>query len=137
MISIMRAIELRKRIVKAAMSLTDEDALDAIELFNSWKAGEQYDTGERLRYNGKLYKVLQAHTSQADWTPDVAPSLYVEIAEPGDIPVWKQPTGAQDAYNIGDKVYFPDKQGYIYESLINANVWSPEVYPAGWKQCDS
>ena len=125
--------KIRQMIEKGSASLPDDDALEAVELFPSWAVGIAYSVGERVQYNGKLYKVVQAHTSQADWTPDVVPALFTEVAKPGEIPVWKQPTGAHDAYNKGDKVYYPTKDDDIYESLIDANVWSPNDYPQGWK----
>ena len=125
--------KIREIIEKASASLEDADALDAVELFPLWAVGVAYSVGERVQYDGKLYKVVQAHTSQADWTPPIVPALFTEVAKPGEIPVWKQPTGAQDAYNKGDKVYYPTKDDDIYESLIDANVWSPNDYPQGWK----
>lgn len=128
-----KALRLRALIEKAVASLDDEDALEAVELFESWAPGVAYVVDKRLRYKGKLYKVVQAHTSQDDWTPDITPALYTEVAEPGTIPVWKQPTGAQDAYNTGDKVHYPTESDPVYESTIDNNVWSPEAYPQGWK----
>lgn len=74
---------LRAMIEKAAVSLPDEDALEAVELFPAWQTGVWYDMGVRLRYGTKLYKVLQGHTSAAEWTPDVAASLYAEVRRPG------------------------------------------------------
>ena len=133
MITRARAYALRAMIEKAAVSLDDSDALTAIELFPVWAVGTAYSVNDRIRYNGKLYRVVQDHTSQSDWTPDATPALYTEVAFPGEIPVWKQPTGAQDAYNKGDKVHYPTKDDPIYESLIDANIWSPEAYPAGWQ----
>ena len=125
--------KIREIIEKASASLEDTDALDAVELFPLWAVGVAYSVGERVQYDGKLYKVAQAHTSQADWTPPTVPALFTEVAKPGEIPVWKQPTGAQDAYNKGDKVYEPTKDDDIYDSLIDANVLSPNDYPQGWK----
>lgn len=78
-----KALALRALIEKAAVSLSDTDALDGVELFPAWAAGLSYTAGERLRYGDKLYRVLQAHTSQADWTPDSTPSLYAEVEKPG------------------------------------------------------
>ena len=127
------ARKLRSKIVLAATSLADGDAVEAVELFPVWAVGVAYAVDERIRYGEKLYRVVQAHTSQADWTPDATPALFTEVAKPGEIPVWKRPTGAQDAYNKGDKVYYPNKGDTVYESLIDANTWSPEEYPAGWK----
>lgn len=127
-----KALALRALIEKAAVSLPDEDAVDAVELFPAWAADKAYAVDERIRYGEKLYRCVQAHTSQADWTPDATPALWTEVARPGEIPVWRQPTGAQDAYRIGDKVWFPDKGDHVYESLIDYNVYSPADYPAGW-----
>ena len=73
----------------------------------------------------------QVHTSQADWIPSSTPALYTKIVPAGVVAEWKQPTGVQDAYKKGDKVLY---NGATYESLIDANVWSPITYPAGWKQ---
>ena len=125
--------QLREIIEKASANLTDEDALTAVELFPTWESGKSYEANDRVLYNGKLYKVVQAHTSQADWTPDATPALFTEVAKPGEIPVWKQPTGAQDAYNTGDKVHYPTADSTVYESLIDGNVWAPDAYPQGWK----
>ena len=123
----------REFIEKGATSLTDTEALEAVALFPAWAVGVAYVKDERVQYDGKLYKVVQAHTSQADWTPDKTPALFTEVAKPGEIPVWKQPTGAQDAYNKGDKVWYPDVNTTVYESVIDSNVWSPNDYPQGWK----
>ena len=125
--------KIREMIEKASASLPDADAIEAAELFPAWAVGVAYSVGERVQYDGKLYKVVQAHTSQADWTPDKTPALFAEVAAPGEIPVWKQPTGAQDAYAKGDKVWFPDVDTTVYESIIDSNVWSPTDYPQGWK----
>lgn len=126
------AYKLRDILHKASASLSDEDALEAAELFAVWAVGTEYVADQRLRYGGKLYRCAQGHTSQEGWEPDKTPALWTEVAMPGEIPVWKQPTGAQDAYNKGDKVWYPAKFTTAYESLIDANVYSPEAYPAGW-----
>ena len=110
---------------------SDEDAYTMRYLYPEWLGnGLTYKTNDRLMYNNKFYKVLQDHTSQPDWTPDTASSLYVEIADPSnEYPEFKQPTGAHDAYAKGSKVTF---EGKHYISLIDANVYSPTAYPAGW-----
>lgn len=135
------AYKLREMLHKASSSLPDEDALEAVELFPVWAEDTAYAVGTRVRYNGSsgtptptLYKCVQAHTSQADWTPDKTRALWTEVAKPGEIPVWRQPTGAQDAYSKGDRVHYPDKDGPVYESTVDNNVWSPEAYPAGWEE---
>ena len=126
-----KLLALRAQIEKAAAFLKDEDALEAVELFPAWAVGKTYAAQERVRYGEKLYRCVQAHISQADWVPDAAPALWTEVAGPGEIPVWKQPSGAQDAYNTGDKVHYPDAEGPVYISTVDANVWAPGVY--GWE----
>ena len=125
-----RARALRPYIEKASISLTDEDALQAVELFPQWVTGHAYVVDERLQYNGVLYRVVQSHTSQADWTPDITPALFVVVSL-DEWPDFVQPTGAHDAYNKGDKVTF---EGKHYISLMDGNVYSPTVYPAGWQE---
>ena len=127
-----KALALRALIEKAAVGLDDSDALNGIELFPKWSVGTDYTFNDRVRFDGKLYKCVQPHISQPDWTPPDTPALWTEVAEPGTIPVWRQPTGAQDAYQTGDRVWYPAKDTTIYESLIDNNVYSPEAYPAGW-----
>ena len=129
-----KALALRALIEQAAVSLSDEDALGGIELFPAWAAGITYAAYIRVRYGDKLYKCVQAHTSQSDWTPPETPALWTEVAKPGEIPVWRQPTGVQDAYMKGDKVHYPDADSPVYESLMDYNTYSPEAYPAGWRQ---
>ena len=132
MISRQKACKLRAMIEKASASLPDEDALEAVELFPAWQTGTSYAVGVRIRYGGKLYRCEQAHTSQADWTPPAVPALWTEVAKPGEIPVWKQPTGTQDTYMTGDKVHYPDGDGPVYESTIDYNTYAPGVY--GWEE---
>lgn len=129
-----RAYRLRALIEKAAASLEDTDALDAIEFFPVWTEDTSYEVGDRVRYEDVLYKCLQAHTSQAQWTPDAAPSLWarVLIPDPEVIPVWEQPDST-NAYMTGDKVHYPTIEDPVYESVIDNNIWSPAAYPAGWQ----
>ena len=132
MITIERARKLRAMIEKASSSLPDEDAIAVVELFKNWTPGAHCLVGERVRYVARLYKVVQEHTAQEGWEPDRTPALFTEVAEPGVVPVWKQPTGAQDAYNKDDRVHYPDENDPIYISTIDANVWAPGVY--GWDE---
>ncbi len=130
MITRAKAKQLRKLIEQTAVNLTDEEALEGIELFPAWKTSTEYAVGDRVRHGEHLYKCVQAHTSQDDWTPDVAVSLWAEVADPSiEWPEWKQPTGAQDAYMKGDKVSHKDKH---WISDVDANVWEPSVY--GWSE---
>ena len=128
------ARHLRQMVFKAASSLSDEDALEAVELFPRYAVGVDYKRDDRILWdeNGKLYKVLLNHTSSKEWTPDTAVSLYVEVTPPGVIPVWRQPQSAVDAYMIGDKVRYPDEEGSVWESTVDNNVWEPGVY--GWNE---
>ena len=116
---------------EALPKLNDEVALEVPELFPPWQMDTWYTRGTRLRYGDTLYKCVQAHTSQAGWEPPNVPALWTEVAKPGEIPVWKQPTGAQDAYMTGDKVHYPDENGPVYVSTMDYNVYAPNVY--GWE----
>ena len=121
------AIAYRSKIEAAASTMTDEAALTAVELFPVWQDGKAYAVSDRVRYSGKLYKCIQAHTAQADWTPDATPALWVAVSL-DEYPEWVQPTGAHDAYNTGDKVSYNGKH---YISTIDANTYAPDVY--GWE----
>ena len=125
------AYKLRDILHKASASLSDEDALEAVELFPVWGVGIAYEADQRIRYEDKLYRCVQAHTSQSGWEPPAVPALWTEVAKPGEIPVWKQPTGAQDAYMAGDKVHYPTADDPVYVSTVDNNVWQPGVY--GWE----
>ena len=126
----MTAIKYRKQIEQAAASLPDEDAFSVPELFPHWRESMTVSVDDRICYVDKLFRVVQAHTTQAGWEPDKTPALFTEVAKPGEIPVWKQPTGAQDAYAKGDKVHYPNAEGAVYVSNVDSNVWEPSVY--GW-----
>lgn len=123
------AIKYRKYIEQAAASLSDESALNVPELYTHWQPNITLEINNRVYWNDKLYRVVQTHTTQEGWEPNQTPALFTEIAKPGEIPEWKQPTGAQDSYNQGDKVRY---NNIIWESEVNNNVWEPGVY--GWKQ---
>lgn len=124
----------RQMFASQAEELTDEEALEVAAIYPAWadQIGKQVAAGVRLWYNGHLYRTIQPHTPQADWTPDTTPALYTEVSVV-EWPEWVQPTGAQDAYNTGDKVTF---EGAHYVSLIDGNIWSPTAYPAGWELQD-
>ena len=122
------AMDYRSKIEVAASTMTDETALTAVELFPAWAAGKPYAVSDRVQYNGTLYKCVQAHTSQADWTPGAAPALWVAVSVDA-WPEWVPPSGAHDAYHRGDKVSYNGKH---YISTIDANTYAPDVY--GWKE---
>ena len=125
------ALPVRESMDAAGSMLTDEQAASVPALYSAWETGTAYNAGDRRTYGGVLYKCLQAHTSQDDWTPDVAVSLWstVLIPDPDVIPDWVQPDST-NAYMKGDKVRY---NGVVYRSLIDNNVWSPDAYPAGWE----
>lgn len=120
----------KKMLQSSVVELTDEQALEVAALYPTWtsKIGESVTAGERLWYNDKLYKVLQPHTVQNEWTPDITAALYAEVSIE-EFPEWVQPISAETAYNAGDKV---SHNGTHWESNVNANTWEPGVY--GWTQ---
>lgn len=128
MITRERAYQLRKLIEKACISLNDEDALEGVELFPNWETEHAYSVNDRVKYESTLYKCVQAHTSQADWTPNITPALWVRVTIE-EYPQWVQPIGSQDAYMTGDKVTHNDKH---WVSTVDNNVWEPSVY--GWEE---
>jgi hypothetical protein len=109
------------------MSETDLAALT--DLYPAWSAGLSVTVGGIYRYDGSLYRVVQAHTTQSGWSPPSVPALFARIAAPGVIAAWVQPTGAQDAYQLGDRVTF---NGQVWQSTAANNVWAPGVF--GWVQ---
>ena len=128
--------EMYKNLQKLTALLMDNDAniQKVSTLFNKYQVGIYYQIGDIFTYgdNNACYKVLQSHKSQADWQPDKTPALYKLIGSNDDGYLeWKQPLGAHDAYGIGDIVEY---NGKLYKSLINGNVWSPDVYAAGWEE---
>ena len=130
------AEQFRKALQMFAASLSEEKAMEVATIYDPWAEGKAYSVGDFLTYgensvgDPQLYKVVQAHTSQADWRPDITPALYVAIGlDEQGYPVWSQPTGSHDAYNNGDIVEY---NGTLYQSLIDGNVYSPDAYPDGW-----
>ena len=135
------ALELRKAL-QLFLSTMDadtqsEDMLSVASVFPVYEVGKAYKAKQVFRYgknsvgDPQLYQVIQDHTSASEWTPDTASSLYKAIGvTAAGYPEWAQPLGASDAYNTGDIVSY---NGTLYQSTIDANVWSPADYPAGWK----
>ena len=114
------------------------DMMEVASVFPKYQVGKTYKTKDVFSYgensvgDPQLYQVLQDHTSAAEWTPDTATSLYKAIGVTSEgYPEWAQPLGASDAYNTGDIVSY---NGKLYKSTIDANVWAPDVYPAGWAE---
>jgi hypothetical protein len=123
-------------VVTQQQTLPDSDALTVQSVYPLWDANEKsYALGEKCQdFNNtnelKLYKCVQAHTSQSDWRPINVPALFTEVQPAGTIGVWVQPTGAQDAYQIDDLVHFPTINDPVYRSTSANNVWAPNVF--GW-----
>ena len=120
----------------AFVTLAEAGSIDTVtaeehaELFAPWVYPADYKTGNLRRHNGRLYKCIGDHTSQADWAPDVAVSLWAPTSDPAEeYPAWSQPVGAHDAYNTGDKVSHNEKH---WISDVDSNVWEPGVY--GWTE---
>lgn len=114
----------------AAAALTDDEALKAAALYPAWSAQDTYDAGERVRFDGTLYKCLQPHAAQADWTPTAAPSLWAKVltSDTGEALPWEQPEST-NPYMQGDKV---THGGKTWVSAIDNNIWEPGVY--GWEE---
>ena len=113
-----------------AGTIDEVTAGEHTEMFAPWQTSVSYTAGQLRSYRSKLYKCLQAHTSQDDWTPDTAVSLWVNVSDPAEEwPAWSQPVGAHDAYAMGDKV---SHNGKHWQSTADANVWEPGVY--GWNE---
>lgn len=132
------AAQLRRAVQLFAATLSEEKAMEIACVFSTWmpdmdlKAGDYLNYGENSVGDPQLYVVLQDHISQADWTPDVALSLYKPIGlTPAGYPMWSQPAGAHDAYIIDDIV---DYFGTLYRSTVDGNVWEPGVF--GWEVYD-
>ena len=109
-------------------AVSDAEALEAVTLFPKWKSGTEYEAGKRVRYEGGLYKCLQEHTAQADWTPVAAVSLWARVL--AEAPEWEQP-GSTEGYATGDRV---THNGKVWESILDNNVWEPGVY--GWVETE-
>ena len=124
-----------KAVMDVFQAIADpEEALAIQAVYPLWsgdgvavKVGEKYQAFEGMEL--KLYEVIQAHTTQPDWMPPAVPALFKRVAVEGQILPWVQPTGAHDAYNIGDRVSY---QGQNWESTVNANIYAPGVVAGQW-----
>lgn len=109
--------------------LTDEQAEIVTNMYPDWTIDISYTIGERVKYEDKLYRCVQSHTSQEGWEPATTSALWTRTAKENEILDWIQPTGTQDAYNKNDKV---KHNGSTWISNVDANVWEPGVY--GWDE---
>ena len=122
------AKEYRKAIDTFAKNQSDKTLIDNKAVFEFWRAGINAETGKIYRYGEDIYKCIQPHATQDDWTPDKVPALFVKISLE-EFPQWVQPVGAEDAYMKGAKV---SDEGEHWISDIDNNVWKPGVY--GWSK---
>lgn len=120
-----------EQIMKDTIEVLAESAMSTTD---AYEVGVSYKAGDLFTYDNALYRVIQAHTSQADWIPDTTPALYVKVyqgnGESGsEIQEWVQPTGSHDAYMTGD---IRSHNGKVWRSTVDNNVWEPSVY--GWEE---
>lgn len=124
----LKAQQLAIKPIIAEETLTIDEILEVAPLFPAYEIGKIYKVGDIFTYNRSLFEVVQEHTSQEGWRPDIETSLYKNHTPKGEIEEWRQPLGAHDAYMTGDRVLF---NGEVYISKIDNNVWSPDTY--GWE----
>ena len=139
-----RTIKSILKTITLAKDLSDDQKQEILSRYEEYKVDKAYKEGDKFTYQGKIYEVIQAHTSQTTWIPSETPALYKEFLkvkiqdEEGNqsevVAEFKKPTGAHDAYQKGDKVSF---EGAIYESIIDANVYSPTEFADGWKKIEA
>lgn len=126
------AKEIRKAIDTFAENQTDETLIDNKAAFEWWRPGIATEKDKIYRFGDDLYRCIQPHTTQDDWTPDKVPALFVKISLE-EYPQWVQPTGAHDAYNKGDKV---SDEGKHWISEIDGNVWKPGTVVGAWSEIE-
>ena len=113
--------------------IDDNTALQHKGLFEVWRAGAECAVGSMRQHGEKLYRCLQAHTTQSDWPPDATPALWVEIAAPNEYREIKGNMLPTEAFALGEIGWYKEKDN-LWKSLIDANTYTPESYPAGWEQ---
>ena len=130
--AVLKAQQLALKPLIQAENLSSDEVLEVAPLFPAYEVGKVYKVGDIFTYQRSLYEVIQAHTSQADWPPDATPSLYKDHIPKGGIEDWRQPLGAHDAYQIGDKVIYNEQTWVCVKGDASGNnVWAPGVY--GWE----
>lgn len=118
-------------VVQNMDGFSDYQALQVASIYPEWHIGVDYRVSQVVRYEGNLYRCVQAHSSQADYIPGTVDALWNAISFTDGVENWEQPTGAHDAYNIGDHVMH---NGVEWVSLVNGNVWEPtESVPTLWE----
>lgn len=127
--------------ITLAKDLSQDQKEEILSQYEEYKIGKEYKVKDKFTFDGKIYEVIQEHRSQTTWIPSSTPSLYTEFLnvkikdEAGNtsevVAEFRQPTGAHDAYNKGDKVLF---NGKVYQSKIDSNTFSPDQYADGWEE---
>lgn len=132
-LGIMKQIRTATKLILQQSKVTDNQAISMPSLFSSWEEEKQYEVDYIVRWNGHLYRCIKNHISNLEFNPENSSTLWsrIDIASDG-IDIWKQPTGKNDYYNIGDRCHYPDENGEMYESIIDKNILSPNV-SSGWK----
>jgi len=136
-----QAIAFRRLIVKAASTQTDKDALESVDLYDTWESklpkegqqqGEEVVIGERLRHAGKLWKTLQKHKVQADWEPGKVPAVFTEVSD-DEWPEIPENIPAENPWMKGQKGTW--KGAHKICQMDNC-VWNPDQYPAAWEDAE-
>ena len=124
--------QLRAALMDFAADVPDDKAVKYPMLFEPWEAGKAYAADDRRQYADRLWKCLQAHTSQDDWTPDATAALWVEVAAPGEYREIKENMLSTEAF-AKDEIGWWQTKDNLYKSKIANNVYTPESYPDGWE----
>lgn len=128
-----QAQAIRDGMTKVTATLTDEQALELAVLYPLWVIGAEYAVDTTIRYEDVLYRCVQAHTSQADWTPPSVPALWVKVAPQGEYREIKDGMLPTEAFALGEIGWYKEEDN-LWKSLIDANTYTPDSYPSGWEQ---
>lgn len=127
-----QARQLRKQWQQLLQANDDTTIIDCENLVDNWRTDTVYAINDICRYDGQVYRCVQAHTSQDSWEPSQASALWViKHTKNKDNPKpFVQPQGAYDAYMKDEVVLYNDQ---VYISVMDNNAYSPDAYAAGWK----
>jgi hypothetical protein len=125
------ALEAAARVTVKATVTNEAALIELADIFAEWQSGMAVSVGDLYRFSGDLYRVIQGHTTQADWTPPQVPALFVMVAAPGVIAAWEQPYGGSGTYTNGAVVTYNGQTWVNTVAAPTLNVWVPGVY--GWE----
>lgn len=112
---------------------TDEEIVERQDVLKEWEPGQDYKQGQAVQYEGKPYRIVQAHVSQAYYPPSAdTQALYTDITRTKELMEWVQPTGVHDAYMKGDR--YVDEEGIVWEANSDHVVHSAKDFPPAWKR---